>query len=289
MSKMTADHKFVSLGRWFLCDKESHMIRMHAEKWPKYGIQSCTDSTWTDRVTLIVAIAWLCAQCVNKMSGKVPIRDILKANNKNKKIINSFKKVKRKPSQCKVGLTAPGVRLLSQQSPIVYSLWNPPTDSTSSTYHAALVKASDDRIQCQIIGQDWAIQSPGEGGLAARCAAASWGLTMGSCTWCCWGLRFIVRPGDPVEGNSVWWSKGMDAQERQVLEKKAASAACADMYDDIDVIIEMAKNVQNRRKTSLVMQPTLFIRQKESLYSHLIFWGLPYTTLAQHGPLVSTM
>lgn len=31
--------------------------------------------------------------------------------------------------------------------------------------------------------------------------------------------------------------------------KKSASAVCADMYDDIDIIIEMEKNVQNRRKT----------------------------------------
>lgn len=61
----------------------------------------------------------------------------------------------------------------------------------------------------------------------------------------------------------------MDAQEGQVLEK-TASAGCADMYDNTDTITEMEKNIPNSRKISSVMQHTLFIRQKESLYSHLI-------------------
>lgn len=58
----------------------------------------------------------------------------------------------------------------------------------------------------------------------------------------------------------------MDAQESQVLER-TASPVCADMYDDTETITEMEKNVQNRRKTSWVTQPTLFIHEKEILYS----------------------
>lgn len=43
------------------------------------------------------------------------------------------------------------------------------------TYHTVPAKASDKRIQCQILGQDWAIQPPGEVRLATQGAAASWG------------------------------------------------------------------------------------------------------------------
>jgi len=57
--------------------------------------------------------------------------------------------------------------------------------------------------------------------LETQCAVASWGLTMGSCTLCYWWLRLIVMPGNPVEGNSTSWSKGMDTQERQVPEKNS--------------------------------------------------------------------
>lgn len=82
----------------------------------------------------------------------VPNRDILKANEKH--VMTSFKKGKRKPSRGKVGLTAPEVRLLGGQSPIVHSLAKPAADSASITYRAALVKAPNERIQCQIVGQD---------------------------------------------------------------------------------------------------------------------------------------
>jgi len=56
-----------TLGRWFLCDEESHVRRTRTEKRPRYGSQSCVSSTWIDCATLIVATAWLCTQRVNKM------------------------------------------------------------------------------------------------------------------------------------------------------------------------------------------------------------------------------
>lgn len=191
VSKMTLLWQGDTLGGWFLCDKESHTIWMHTEKWPKYGIQSRVASTWADHVTLIVAIAWFCAQCVSTVVVTMPNRDILKDNSQKKRIITSFKKGRRKPSWGKVGLMAPGVRLLGQQSPIVYNLTNPTTDSASIAYHTALVKASDERIQCQILGQDWVIQSPGEVRLATHGAvrqpAGAWGRVAVLCAAGGWG------------------------------------------------------------------------------------------------------
>lgn len=61
----------------------------------------------------------------------------------------------------------------------------------------------------------------------------------------------------------------MDAQ-RDRSWKKTASAGWAAMCDEIDTITEMEKNIRNSRKASSVMEHTLFIQQKKSMYSHLI-------------------
>lgn len=58
---------------------------------------------------------------------------------------------------------APAVRLLGQQSPIVYSLANRPADGASTTYHTALVKTSDEKNS---VSNAWARLSnsvPGRG------------------------------------------------------------------------------------------------------------------------------
>lgn len=68
-------------------------MKIHAGKWPKYGIQNGMAATSVDCVTLIVALAGLCAQCVNEMVGELPNRDILKANtHRHTQTITSFQK-----------------------------------------------------------------------------------------------------------------------------------------------------------------------------------------------------
>jgi len=71
-------------------------------------------------------------------------------------------------------------------------------------------------------------------------------------------------PENPVEGNSTSWSKEMDAQEARSW-KKQLQQCVPGMYDDIDTVFRWKKNIQNRRKTSCVMQPTLFIWQNKFL------------------------
>lgn len=80
--QMTADPKFLLYDRAFLSVDESCVIKESHSEDTCWKMAKVWHPKWhgsADCVTLIVALAGLCAQCVNEMVGELPNRDIGKS------------------------------------------------------------------------------------------------------------------------------------------------------------------------------------------------------------------
>lgn len=77
-------------------------------------------------------------------------RDVLKDNSQKTTIMSSKKG---SPLGGRWGSWLLGSGYQVRRAPL-YVVWQPSPDSAPITYHTALVKASDERIQCQILGED---------------------------------------------------------------------------------------------------------------------------------------